>query len=185
MFWFQLHILFFLGLPILWFFFFNIIYMSILGFPGGSVAKNPPANAGDRFDPWSRKIFWRRKCQPCPVFLPGKPHGQRSLVGYSPWGHKESDNLATEQRSILCLINSHTTNLLDMYRYLFYLKCAYVMMVLISLWISWEFSYIFSVTYRFPLKKKLARYFWGHCKSQNFCVLGEEECWIIVLRQLL
>ena len=37
------------------------------------------------------KIPWRRKCQPTPVFLPGKPHGWRSLVGYSPWGRKESD----------------------------------------------------------------------------------------------
>ena len=35
--------------------------------------------------------FWRRKWQPTPVFLPGEFHGQRSLVGYSPWGHKESD----------------------------------------------------------------------------------------------
>ena len=34
---------------------------------------------------------WRRKWQPTPVFLPGKSHGQRSLVGYSPWGCKESD----------------------------------------------------------------------------------------------
>ena len=38
-----------------------------------------------------RKIFWRRKWQPTPIFLPGKSHGQRSLVGYSPWGCKESD----------------------------------------------------------------------------------------------
>ena len=43
------------------------------------------------FDPWVGKIPWRRKCQPTPVFLPGKSHGQRSLVGYSPWGCKESD----------------------------------------------------------------------------------------------
>ena len=41
------------------------------------------------FDPWIRKIPWRRK--PNPVFLSGKSHGQRSLVGYSPWGHKASD----------------------------------------------------------------------------------------------
>ena len=34
---------------------------------------------------------WRRKWQPAPVFLPGKSRGQRSLVGYSPWGHKELD----------------------------------------------------------------------------------------------
>ena len=43
------------------------------------------------FDVWVRKIPWRRKWQPTPVFLLGKFHGQRSLVGYSPWGHKESD----------------------------------------------------------------------------------------------
>ena len=36
------------------------------------------------FNPWVRKIPWRRKWQPTPVFLPGKSHGQRSLVGYSP-----------------------------------------------------------------------------------------------------
>ena len=43
------------------------------------------------FNPWVGKTHWRRKWQPTPVFLPGESHGQRSLVGYSPWGHKESD----------------------------------------------------------------------------------------------
>ena len=43
------------------------------------------------FDPWVGKIPWRRKWQSAPVLLPGKPQGQRSLVGYSPWGRKESD----------------------------------------------------------------------------------------------
>ena len=43
------------------------------------------------FDPWVGKIPWRRKWQPPPVLLPGKSHGRRSLVGYSPWGCKESD----------------------------------------------------------------------------------------------
>ena len=38
-----------------------------------------------------RKILWRRQWQPTPVLLPGKSHARRSLVGYSPWGHKESD----------------------------------------------------------------------------------------------
>ena len=47
------------------------------------------------FDPWVGKIPWRRKWQPTPVFLPGKFHGQRSLAGYSPWDHRESDT--TEQ----------------------------------------------------------------------------------------
>ena len=43
------------------------------------------------FDPSVRKIPWRQKWQPTPVFLPGESHGQRSLAGYSPWGCKESD----------------------------------------------------------------------------------------------
>ena len=43
------------------------------------------------FDPWVGKILWRRKWQPTPVFLPGKFRGRKSLVGYSPWGRKESD----------------------------------------------------------------------------------------------
>ena len=46
-----------------------------------------------RFKPWVGKIPWRRAWQPTPVFLPGKAHGQRSLVGYSPWGHKELDTI--------------------------------------------------------------------------------------------
>ena len=41
--------------------------------------------------PWVRKILWRRKWQPTPVLLPGKSHGRRRVVGYSPWRLKESD----------------------------------------------------------------------------------------------
>ena len=44
-----------------------------------------------RFKPWIREIPWRRKRKPTPVFLPGQSQGQRSLAGYSPWDHKESD----------------------------------------------------------------------------------------------
>ena len=43
------------------------------------------------FDHWVRKIPWRRKWQPTAVFLPGEFHGERSLAGYSSWGHKELD----------------------------------------------------------------------------------------------
>ena len=67
------------------------------GFPGGAVVKNFPANAGDAgergFDPCVRNILWRRACQPTPVLLPGESHGQRSLMGYSPWGCKELDTI--------------------------------------------------------------------------------------------
>ena len=56
------------------------------------VVKNLPAKAGDirrRFDPWVRKIPWRRAWQSTPVFLPGESHRQRSLLGYSPSSHEE------------------------------------------------------------------------------------------------
>ena len=43
------------------------------------------------FDPWVRKIPWRREWQTTPVFLLEEFHGQSSLVGYNPWGHKELD----------------------------------------------------------------------------------------------
>ena len=52
-------------------------------------------------DPWVRKIPWRRKWQPTPGFLPGKFHGQRSLAGYSPWGHEESDSTEHRHRPTL------------------------------------------------------------------------------------
>ena len=69
-----------------------------LGFPGGSVVKKKKRSTCQcrkckrhEFNPWVRKIPWGRKWQPTPVFLPGQFHGQRSLVDYSPWGHKELD----------------------------------------------------------------------------------------------
>ena len=53
--------------------------------------KHLPTTCGrPGFDPWVGKILWRRKWQPTPVLLPGKSHGQRSLVGYNLWGRKES-----------------------------------------------------------------------------------------------
>ena len=66
-----------------------------LGFPGGTSGKEPACQCrrlrGHGFDPWVRKMSWRRVWQPTLVFLPENPYGQRSLVGYNPWGHKESD----------------------------------------------------------------------------------------------
>ena len=61
-------------------------------FPGGSDGKESVCKAGDPwFDPWFRKIPWRKEWRPTPVFLPGELHGQRSLKGYSPRGRKELD----------------------------------------------------------------------------------------------
>ena len=70
------------------------------------VVKNPPTNAGDAGDmgliPGVERSSWTRKWQPTPVFLPGKFHRQRSLVGYSPWGHQELDK--TEHTHILTVL---------------------------------------------------------------------------------
>ena len=57
---------------------------------GGISSKEPQVTKRPGFGLWVGKI-WRRAWQPSPVFFPGESHGQRSLVGYSPWGHKESD----------------------------------------------------------------------------------------------
>ena len=70
------------------------------------MVKNSPVNVGDVRDTVSIPGLgrsWRRKWQSTPVFLPGKSHGQRSLVSYSPWGCKDSET--TEQLS-----TSHTTS---------------------------------------------------------------------------
>ena len=59
------------------------------------MVKNLPAKARDIRDmgliPGLGRLPWRRAWQPTPVFLSGESHGQRRLVGYSPWGRKELD----------------------------------------------------------------------------------------------
>ena len=75
---------------------------TLLAFPGSANGKEPACHSRRckrrRFDHWVRKILWRRAWQPTPIFLPEDSHGQRSLVGYSPRGCKESDT--TEQLSM-------------------------------------------------------------------------------------
>ena len=71
------------------------------GFPGGMSGKEPSCQCRrckrHGSNPWIGKIPWRRVQQPTAVFLPEEPQEQRSLVDYSPWGHKESDTTeATE-----------------------------------------------------------------------------------------
>ena len=78
---------------------FEGIYTVAGGFSGGASGKESCCQRRRRrrckFDPWVEKIPWRRKWQSAPVFLPGEFHGQRSLVGYSPQGRKESDETGT------------------------------------------------------------------------------------------
>ena len=67
-------------------------------FPGGASGKEAAFQCRGHkrpgLSPWAGKIPWRRAWQPTPVFLPGESHGQRSLVGYSPWGHRVRSDLA-------------------------------------------------------------------------------------------
>ena len=74
-------------------------------FPVGSDSKEFACNAGDLSSiPGLGRSPWRREWLPTPVFLPGESHGQRRLVGYSPWGHRESDT--TEQLHFTLRSNS-------------------------------------------------------------------------------
>ena len=68
------------------------------GFPGGSDGKEPACNAGDRCSILGQEDPLEKRMATTPVFLPGEFHGQRSLVGYSPWGHKESDTKKKKNR---------------------------------------------------------------------------------------
>ena len=67
----------------------------ITGFPGSTAGKESACQCRRRkrlrFNPWVRKVPWRRAWKRTPVLWPGESHGQRSLAGYSPWGFKELD----------------------------------------------------------------------------------------------
>ena len=67
----------------------------VSGLPGWLSGKESACQCrrhkGPRFDCWGGKIPWSRKWQPTPVLLPGESHGQKSLAGYSPRGHREVD----------------------------------------------------------------------------------------------
>ena len=73
-------------------FFFLYVYKPYYGLPWWLSSEESICQCRrHKFDPQVRKISWQRKWQPAPVFLPGKLHGQRSLVGYSQWDCNESD----------------------------------------------------------------------------------------------
>ena len=74
------------------------------------------------FNPWVRKIPWRRKQQPTPVFLPRKFHGQRSLAGNSSWSCKESD---TSQHACMHLFPPLPPFSID-YTYIYVCVCVYI-----------------------------------------------------------
>ena len=79
----------------------GFVFLTNKGFPDASRGRVCLKCRRPGFDPWVKKILWRRKWQPTPVLLPEKSHGQRSLAGYSSCGRKESD--MTEQLHFLSL----------------------------------------------------------------------------------
>ena len=82
----------------------NHKHLVSVGSPGGINSKVSTCQCRRhkrcRFDPWVRKIPWSWKWHPTPVFLPEIFHGQGSLVGYSPCGHKELNT--TEHTYVIC-----------------------------------------------------------------------------------
>jgi len=67
------------------------LVVTLCRLPCSSNGKESACHAGARFDSWVGKFLWRRIWQSTSVFLPREFHGQRSLVGYSSWGHKQLD----------------------------------------------------------------------------------------------
>ena len=96
-----------------------ILGLLIVTFPGGSVDSHLQCRRcrRHRLNPWVGKMPGRRRWQPTPVFLPGESHGQRSLVGYSPWSRKEWDMtepLITHTHSVVeGALQSHLPNLIQ------------------------------------------------------------------------
>ena len=93
----------------------SIEYLS-LTFHGASqmvlVVKNQPACRTCKthgFDPWIRKIPWRRAWWSTPAFPPGESHGQRSLVGYSLWGRIDSDMTEATYLTYMTYFTKHNT----------------------------------------------------------------------------
>ena len=87
------------------------------------------------FVPEVRKIPLSRKWQPTPVFLPGKSHAQRSLVGYSPWNRKKSD--ITKQ------LRTHTHKLPNMVKPIKLINVVFILMYLVKSICSVQFSHSF------------------------------------------
>ena len=89
-------------------------YLGHWGFPCGASGKEPTCQCRSHkrpgFDPWVGKITWRRKWQPIPVFLPGEFHGQRSLVGFSPWDGRVRHDLATNPHFCECSPRNSTSS---------------------------------------------------------------------------
>ena len=138
-----------------------------MGFPGGALVKNRQG-----FSPWVRKVPWRRKWQPTPVFMPGKFHGQRNTVGYHPQHRKELDT--TEHTH--AHTHTHTQSQNKPNCYLFSSEKFLISIKILSLS---SFYFIFLKIYKI--------YIFIHTQMQIQLIQREEKrrflldtCWIIL-----
>ena len=87
-----------------------------MAFLVAQMVKESACNAEDLgLDSGVMKIPWRREWQPTPVFLPGEFCGQKSLTGYSPWGHKESDLAERLTYTHIHTLSAHESALIDIH----------------------------------------------------------------------
>ena len=106
------------------------------------MVKNLPVNAGDEGSISGQEDSLSRKWQPTSVFLPGKFHGQRSLVGYSPCGHTESN---MTEHTCTCMLMSLSHN---------HFLCA--MFLLSTTFLNlWETELGFHVLYPYPIPSRV------------------------------
>ena len=97
-----------------------------LGLPWRCRGKEPSCQCRrHQFNLWVRNIPWRRKWQPTPVFLPGKSHGQRCLVGYSPRSHEKSDTTEHARTHELPNMNSSSHKGSSRFLIVYFLPCFY------------------------------------------------------------
>ena len=117
------------------------------------------------FDPWMGKIPWRRAWQPTSVFSPGRSYGHRSVVGYSPWGHKDWSNNSCSYEQIASLL----------YPCLDFLICEMELKVTLS-GLLWELRELTQWTLF------LIYFYLFGCTSSPFAALGISRCDMWTLR---
>ena len=124
-----------------------------------------------RFDPWVEKILWRRERLPTAVFLPGEPHGQRSLVGQSPQGHKELDTTGTTEHSRSREENKHSFPsiqfLMSIKSYFCTIQLNFLLISLRDLWFSKKSRVQAIITILYIAKQQAKLYILSNSQQQQ------------------
>ena len=110
----------------LWIYICVYVYMH-MDFPHDASGKEPVCQCrghkGYKFNPWVKKILWRRVWQPTPVFLPRESHGQRTLVGYYPQGRRVRHNW----RNLACIYTHiHIYECMICIKYMYLIHLDYI-----------------------------------------------------------